>query len=168
MKFMALDVSTKSTGLAIFDNSKLIDYKLITASSTDLIKRIQKITNEIQTTIEEHKDIEKLVLEEVRPEDSAVGMNTNTHRALMWAQAAIAFMLHENYPKITMEYIYPGTWRKECGIKTGRGVKRESLKKADIKFVEDNFNLSVNDDVADAICIGYAFAQTNLSGFNWA
>ena len=163
---MSLDVSTKSTGLAIFDNNKLISYKLITASSPDLIKRIQKITKEIQETIEEYPKINKLILEEVRPEDS-IGLNTNTHRALMWAQAAIAFMVHDNYPKITMDYIYPGTWRKDCGIKTGRGIKREMLKKADIQFVKDNYNLDVNDDIADAICIGYAY-QMNNTGHNWA
>ena len=163
---MSLDVSTKSTGLAIFDNNKLIAYKLITATSTDLIKRIQKITKEIQETIEEYNGIDKLILEEVRPENS-VGLNTNTHRALMWAQAAIAFMVHDNYPKITMDYIYPGTWRKDCGIKTGRGIKREMLKKADIQFVKDNYNLDVNDDIADAICIGHAY-QMNNTGHNWA
>lgn len=167
MKIISLDVSTKSTGLAVFDGEKLIDYKLITASSTDLIKRIQKITKEIQETIEEHTGIEKLVLEEVRPEDS-VGLNTNTHRALMWAQAAIAFMVHDSFPKIAMEYIYPGTWRKDCGIKTGRGIKRDALKKADIQFVKDNYNLDVNDDVADAICIGHSYQQNNKSGYNWA
>ena len=31
MKFISLDVSTKSTGLAIFNNNKLESYKLITA-----------------------------------------------------------------------------------------------------------------------------------------
>lgn len=164
---MSLDVSTKSTGLAIFDGNKLITYKLITATSTDLIKRIQKITKEIQETIEEYKEINKLILEEVRPEDS-VGLNTNTHRALMWAQAAIAFMIHDNYPKITMEYVYPGTWRKDCGIKTGRGIKRETLKKADIQFVKDNYNIDVNDDIADAICIGHAYQLNNQPGHNWA
>ena len=164
---MSLDVSTKSTGLAIFDGNKLIAYKLITATSTDLIKRIQKITKEIQETIEEYKEINKLILEEVRPEDST-GLNTNTHRALMWAQAAIAFMIHDNYPKITLEYIYPGTWRKDCGIKTGRGIKREELKKADIQFVKDNYNIDVNDDIADAICIGHAYYLNNQPGYNWA
>lgn len=164
---MSLDISTRSTGLAIFDNNKLIAYKLITATSTDLIKRIQKITKEIQETIEEYNRIDKLILEEVRPEDS-VGLNTNTHRALMWAQAAIAFMIHDNYPKITMEYVYPGTWRKDCGIKTGRGIKREALKKADIQFVKDNYNIDVNDDIADAICIGHAYQLNNQPGHNWA
>ena len=165
---MSLDVSTKSTGLAIFnDNNKLVHYKLITASSSDLIKRIQKITKEIQETIEEYPQVTKLILEEVRPEDS-VGLNTNTHRALMWAQASIAFMIHDNYPKITMEYIYPGTWRKDCGIKTGRGIKRESLKRADIQFVKDNYQIDVNDDIADAICIGHAYQLKNPPGFNWA
>lgn len=164
---MSLDVSTRSTGLAIFDNNKLIAYKLITATSTDLIKRIQKITKEIQETIEEYNGIDKLILEEVRPENS-VGLNTNTHRALMWAQAAIAFMIHDNYPKITMEYVYPGTWRKDCGIRTGRGIKRETLKKADIQFVKDNYNIDVNDDIADAICIGHAYQLNNQLGHNWA
>lgn len=40
MKIMSLDVSTKSTGVAIFDNKQLIEYYNFTASSTDVIKRI--------------------------------------------------------------------------------------------------------------------------------
>ena len=51
MKFISLDVSTKSTGLAVFNNNKLESYKLITANSTNLVDRIQKITKEIQETI---------------------------------------------------------------------------------------------------------------------
>ena len=43
---LSLDLSTKSSGIAIFDNDKkLIDYTCITASSTDLVKRIYKIDN---------------------------------------------------------------------------------------------------------------------------
>ena len=67
-----------------------------------------------------------------------------------------------------MEYVYPGTWRKDCGIRTGRGIKREALKKADIQFVKDNYNIDVNDDIADAICIGHAYQLNNQPGHNWA
>lgn len=168
MKIMSLDVSTKSTGVAIFDNKQLIEYYNFTASSTDVIKRIQKITKAIEETIEKNKDIEKLILEEVRPDENTQGMNMNTHRALMWAQAAIAFMLHEKYPKISIEYVFPGTWRKTCGIKTGRGIKRDTLKQADIEFAEKTYRISgINDDIADAICIGHSYLQQFEEGFDW-
>ena len=77
-------------------------------------------------------------------------------------------MVHENFPKIKIEFIYASSWRKECGIKTGAGVKRETLKKNDIDFVKKTYNLDVNDDIADAICIGYAYNHINQEGFNWA
>ena len=43
MKVLAIDASTKSTGVALFDDKKLVKYDCFTASSTDLIKRIQNI-----------------------------------------------------------------------------------------------------------------------------
>lgn len=166
MKIMSLDLSTKSSGLAIFDNNKLIDYKLITASSNILINRIQKITGEIKGILSENPDIEKIILEEVQP-SNLTGNNLTTHKALMWAQAAIAFMVYDNFPQIKLEFIYASSWRKECGIKTGAGIKRETLKKKDIEFVQNKFNITVNDDIADAICIGYAYNQINNVGFFW-
>ena len=64
-------------------------------------------------------------------------------------------MIHDNFPHIKIEYVHSGTWRKTCGIKTGRGIKREMLKLASITFVKEKYGITVNDDVADAICIGY-------------
>ena len=40
MNILSLDMSTKSSGWAIFENKDLKDYGCITSSSTDLIKRI--------------------------------------------------------------------------------------------------------------------------------
>ena len=53
--------------------------------------------------------IDKIVVEEVRPEGGFGVGNTQTHRALMWLQAATAFLLHDNYPQIEIEYIYPSS-----------------------------------------------------------
>ena len=44
MKVLALDLSTKSAGWAIFDGKKLIDYGCITASNTNTLTRISTIT----------------------------------------------------------------------------------------------------------------------------
>ena len=151
MKLLALDASTKSTGLALFEDNKLLDYKCITASSTDMIKRITKIINELVEYLNQNP-VDKVVLEEVRPE---TGTNLNTYRALMWMQAAIA-MLHENFPRVKLEYVYPSEWRAACGIKTGRGVLRAEQKEYDIQFVRDKYSINVNDDIADAIGLGHS------------
>ena len=156
---LSLDLSTKSSGVAIFDNDKkLIDYTCITASSTDLIKRIYKIIDELKLFCQKYDNIDTVVIEEVRPEGNQYGVgNQKTHKALMYLQAALIFFMHDSYPKIKIEYLYPSEWRSRCGLHTGRGIKREELKKADIAFVKKVYNIDVNDDIADAIGIGYAY-----------
>ena len=165
MKVLAIDASTKSSGLALFEDKNLIDYHCITASSSDLIKRIKKIIMELDTYLQEHK-VDKIVLEEVRP-DKNITQSLKTHRALMWLQAAINFLIHENYPRITIDYTYPSEWRSACGIKNGRGVVRASAKELDIQFVKDTYGITVNDDIADAIGIGHAFVNQLESEINW-
>jgi hypothetical protein len=76
-------------------------------------------------------------------------------------------MVHDNYPKVEIEYVYPSEWRAACGIRTGRGVKRETLKSADIKFVEEIYGVKVNDDVADSIGIGHAYINKLDNKINW-
>lgn len=163
MKILSLDLSTKSSGWAIFEDGFLIEYGCITASSTDLIKRIIKIENELEEILKKHKDIDKAIAEEVRPESGM--QNIKTHRALMWLQGYIAILLHKY--KINLDLIYPSSWRAAIGIKTGRGIKRTSLKEKDIQFVKENYNLDVNDDIADAICIGYASSHDVETEINW-
>lgn len=156
MTILAIDASTKSSGVSIFTNGELKYYDCYTASSTDLIKRIKKIVENISNLLEKYKP-DKVILEEVRPDNSL--MNLKTTKALNWLQAAIAFAVYDYNPKVSIEYLYPSEWRKKCNIHTGRGIKREELKKADIAFVKNKFNLDVNDDIADAICIGYSYFQ---------
>ena len=153
MNILSLDASTKSTGYAIFEGTTLKTYGCITSSSTDLIKRIHKMVDEINVLLKEHK-IDKIILEVVRPETGV--QNLKTHRALMWLQGAIAIMVHDIYPKVESIYMYPSEWRKSCKIKTGRGVVRETVKQHDIRFVQETFGITVGDDIADAIGIGYA------------
>ena len=164
---LSLDLSTKSSGIAIFDNDKkLIDYTCITASSTDLVKRIYKIINDLKLFCQKYDNIDTVVIEEVRPEGNQYGVgNQKTHKALMYLQAALVFFMHDNYPKVKIEYLYPSEWRSRCGLHTGRGIKREELKKADIAFVKKVYNIEVNDDIADAIGIGYAYLSPEE---NWA
>ena len=96
MTILSLDSSTKSTGFAVFKNGQLVDYGCITASSTDLFKRIHKMVEEIHNLIIKHS-IEKMILEEVRPDEVGARSNLATHKALMFLQGAIAMMIHDNF-----------------------------------------------------------------------
>lgn len=166
MFILSIDASTKASGWAVFQDAKLVEYGLITSASTDLIKRIHKMTDELKSIFEKYK-IDKVILEEVRPEMGT--QNIKTHRALMWLQGGIATMLHDdyNFKLENIEYLYPSEWRKICGIKTGQGVRRESLKPLDIAFVKNTYNIDVNDDVADAIGIGHAYTVTHCNRLEW-
>ena len=153
-KVLALDASTRSTGFAIFKDKELLVCNCITASSTDLYKRIHKMTDCILTIVEQ-MNIDKIVMEEVIPDHSK---NTNTFRALMYLQALIYIELHDKFPNFQIEMIYPSSWRSVCRIEDGRSSKREQKKQKDIDFANKTYNLSLtNDDIADSVCIGHAY-----------
>lgn len=167
MKIMALDAGTKSTGVAIFNDKKLERYECFTASSTDLIKRISKIIAQLEQILQE-EEINEIILEEVRPDAEISGFkNIKTHKALMYLQAAIVFLIHERFKYIKITFVYPSEWRKGCSIKTGAGVRRESLKAQDIAFVKEQYGIDVNDDIADAIGIGHSYVNQFKNEINW-
>ena len=164
MKVLSIDASTKSTGFALFDGKELKAYKCVTASSNDLATRIKKMVFALDEILSKNK-IDIIVLEEVRPEQGL--QNIKTHKALMYLQAAIAFLVHERFKNVEIDYIYPNEWRKICGIKTGAGVRRETLKPKDIAFVKQTYGIDVNDDIADAIGIGHAYVNKLNNEINW-
>ena len=167
MNILSLDLSTKSTGWAYFEEGELKAHGCITASSTDLINRIHKIVNELKEVTKDFT-ISKVVVEEVRPEGGYGVGNLKTHRALMWLQAAVAFWVHDDKFPLDIDYIYPSSWRATLGIKNGRGIKRMTLKEADIEYVKNKYGIVVNDDEADAICIGLAQYQDKVNNeINW-
>ena len=163
MIIMAIDASTKSSGVAIFKDSEMIYHECVTASSTDLIKRIKVMAAGLHKILDKY-EVEKSGLEEVRPQGGTA--NIQTQRALMFLQAAINFMVYDDFNKVKIEYMYPSEWRKYCKIKQGAGVKRQQQKEQDIQWVKDNYNIDVNDDVADAIGIGYGYIKQNSRDYH--
>lgn len=155
---LSLDLSTKSSGWAIMDGNKLVDYGCITANDNDKVERIHKMVAGLQWVVGCH-DIDKVIVEEVRPVTDK-DTNKMTARALNWLQAAVGIMLHDDY-NLEMDYILPNSWRSKIGIKVGAGIRRDALKTEDIKWVKENYGIDVNDDIADAIGIGASMAMKN-------
>ncbi|AXF52466.1 MAG: crossover junction endodeoxyribonuclease [Caudoviricetes sp.] len=165
MKVLALDLSTHSSGWAGYNGSELSNYGLIKANSKDLIDRIHKIINQLYTLLSNSKpDI--IVIEEVRPPQEN-GQNVKTFKALSYLQAALVFLVHEHFKEIKIEFMYPSEWRKICGIQTGRGIQRKSLKEKVIKFVNDTFDMNTDsDDIADAVGLGWGYLNKPKE-LNW-
>lgn len=167
---IAIDASTKATGIAIFMNQELKEYKFITQSSKNVLTRIKNMTDTIEEIYKTYDGKEvQVIMEQVIPDnlnDSKWTKNQNTFRALFYLQAAIVLMFH-HYDK-EVEFIGASSWRKQCGIKQG-GASRDLLKMRDVQFVKETYNLQVNDDIADAICIGHAKVnqKPEPEPFNW-
>jgi Holliday junction resolvasome RuvABC endonuclease subunit len=148
---LTIDGSTKSTGWSIFCGKDLKAHGVIGAGSANLYHRIDKMVEEIDKIIEEYHPT-KIVMEDVLPDD--VKNNNNVFKALMYLQGFLMKLFDKH--DLTAKLITASHWRKGCGIKTGAGIKRESLKPKDIQFVKEQYGLDVNDDEADSICIGWA------------
>ncbi len=162
MRVLALDLSSKSSGWCVGDEKDIIDYGCITSTSTINIKRIIVMRDGIIDIIKKH-NVDQIVIEEVRTDYK----NAHTYKILTWLQAAIVIAAYEINPKIEITYLQPSSWRAAIGIHTGRGVKRDELKKADIKHVKDKYGIEANDDVSDAICIREAYMIKNNTEMNW-
>lgn len=163
MNILSLDLSSKSSGWCVGDGEKIIDYGCITSSSTSNIKRIIIMRDNIVEIIKKY-NIEQITIEEVRTDYK----NAHTYKILTWLQGVIAIAVYEINPKIEITYIQPSSWRSKIGIHTGRGIKREELKKADIDYVYQKQGISANDDVCDSICIQDAFTSTKEEKKNGA
>lgn len=160
MIILALDLSTRSSGYAIGTDNILEKHGFISASNTNPIKRIIKMRDQLAKIIKTY-NIKKIIMEQVRPE-----YNSHTMKILMWLQAAIAIAAYEIDPQIQCEFIGASSWRAQLKIKQGRGIKRNQLKPQDIQYVKNKYNIQVNDDEADAICIFDAY-WLKQQDFNW-
>ena len=143
MKILGLDTSSTSTGYAVLDNDKLISYGTIkTPKKADILDKIIYIEENIKQIIKA-KEVEFIVIE-----DLAVTRSASTTKVL----AGLLYHLLVEFRKreLLVIPVRPSQWRKVCGIK---GKCRKELKENAIKYVEDVYNLKVNDDEADAICI---------------
>ena len=163
MFYLALDLSTKSSGYAVFEDKKLIDYGCITAASANVWHRIDKMIAELDKILQKYQ-FSHIYIEDVYPED--VKGNLIVWKTLTYLQGFVLHLLDKYNLKHT--FFTASEWRAKCGIHTGRGIKRESLKSKDIAFVKSQFGIDVNDDVADAIAlyfaaIGGSFNQSEVS-----
>lgn len=142
-----IDGSTKKTGISIMQDGELIFYTLIDLSrlTEDTMSRIQKMLFEIGEVLDGYF-IDVVCMEKAFK-------NSNTQTTMMLANIAGGVMYYCAKHNIGFTHPEPSAWRKKIGFHTGRGVKRSELKAEAVKAVQNEYGITVGDDVAESVLL---------------
>lgn len=153
MKFCSIDSSTKKTGMSLFKNGELMESKQVDLADSKLLveERINAMGKSMWQVLDEWKP-ELIYIEEPKGEGRNVEL---VHKLSEVIGIVRAWAIVNDAP---IEEVKPSVWRKHVGITQGR-KKREELKADSIALVKEVYDIEVNDDVADSICIGIAMLR---------
>ena len=152
MKILSLDTSTTISGYAIYDDNKLVHYSSIDKSAikdTDL--RMMAMVSGIFIVMQQH-DPDVVVIEEM-----VVPRNPQTQRLLTMILGAVYGQCLQS--GIRYCSIRPTQWRSVVRNESEKlPRKREELKLWSMRKVVELFKIhDVDDNISDAILIGYAY-----------
>lgn len=142
---LALDVSTTSTGYALYVGDKLTKFGFIKPTGKDWLVRVRKMADKVAELDEEYS-IDTVVIE-----DTFFLKNIKTVKKLCLAQGILLGQL----PKANLIQVFPNTWKKHFGLGKGKAT-RDEQKQTSISVAETLFLIEygINDDEADAILMG--------------
>jgi Holliday junction resolvasome RuvABC endonuclease subunit len=152
---LALDVSTTSTGYALYVGNKLTKYGFIKPTGKDWLVRVRKMADKV-TELDEEYSIDTVVIE-----DTFFLKNIKTVKKLCLAQGILLGQL----PDAELIQVFPNTWKKHFGLGKGKAT-RDEQKQTSISVAETLFltGIKLNDDEADAILMGRYVLETLEGG----
>lgn len=110
MILLSLDMSTRKTGWAIFNDNKLIAYNLIENHGTEIAERTTYMYDKIQELIASY-NIDCIVCEDVPVSEHS---NLDVGKSLCVLQGCLLVIAHTHHLK--MYTLKPSAWRTEIGI----------------------------------------------------
>ena len=146
---LGLDQATHITGYSIFDDNDLIYAGTFEATAEDEIERDIQIRNWLDNLLYSSSidlvGIEGIQLQQFN--NKTIGVTT--YQTLARLQGILmATCADRNIECIVCP---PATWRAHCGVK---GRSRADKKRSMQMKIKERFDITVSDDVADAIGIG--------------
>lgn len=149
---LVLDQATNTTGWAVFDDNKLIQYGVFNANGSSSEQKINIVKYWVRDMISSWR-ADRVVIEDIQlqnfEEEHLNTIGVTTFKALAHLQGVLIDLFYEN--KIPYKIAHTGTWRKYNGVK---GKSRADKKKSAQLIVKDIYQRDVSQDEADAICIG--------------
>ena len=162
-KLLALDQSSRITGYAIFENTKLIHYGKFNVENDDFGERLMIIRNKVNDLIIQY-NIDEVVFEDIQLQNNVVN-NVDTFKKLSEVYGVISELLTEL--KIKYSTVLASSWKSTLSIK---GKDRSAQKKNAQVVIEKTFNIKPTQDECDAICIGLHHINKPIvsdDAFNW-
>lgn len=149
MRLCGIDSSSRFTAISLFINGEYQSFRLIDLHKMqDSEERINQMILEIYTALNIYKP------NVIYQEFTWVAKNPKTALLLTIIIGAVKgwAVSHEcNFKEIA-----PSAWRKILGLNEYKDNRKELKQKA-INYIEETIGLTPEtDDVADAICIGFA------------
>lgn len=146
---IGLDQATHITGYSIFDDGELIYAGIFEAEAEDEISRDIEIKNWVIQLVQNWKP-DVIAMEGIQLQQFNNKMiGVTTYQTLARLQGILMAACHEQ--KIEYIVVPPATWRAHCQVK---GRTRADRKRSMQMKVKEWFDITVSDDVADAIGIG--------------
>jgi Holliday junction resolvasome RuvABC endonuclease subunit len=152
---LSLDQATRITGYAIFNESDLIHVGQFELTDATIGARLVKYRNKLIELIKKY-NVTQVLFEEIQ-----LQQNVDTFKKLAMLYGTTMELLEEM--KIKYDIVSSNTWKSKCKIKK---TVRETEKQAAQKFVENEYGISVSQDKADAICLGYSYLKK--ADFDWS
>jgi Holliday junction resolvasome RuvABC endonuclease subunit len=152
MRLLALDQASRVTGVAIFDDDKLVKYGTFEIKSNqELGKRLTQFLENLDKLYAAYH-FDAVVYEDIQLQMG----NVETYKKLAYVQAMILFWCEKHEKNLYC--LSPSHWRKILKNKYGMswGRKRAEQKQTAIDFIQEHYEKEVDSDTADAICIGCA------------
>ena len=162
---IGLDQATHITGYSIFDGCELVDAGTFEAAAENEIQRDIEIRNWfiqlINTWQPDVIGMEDIQLQQFN--NKLIGVTT--YRTLARLQGILMAVCED----MNIDYIMcpPATWRTNSGVK---GRTRADKKRSMQMKVKEWFDITVSDDVADAIGIGKYISENHrkkVEVINW-
>ena len=162
---IGLDQATHITGYSIFDDGKLIYADTFQAGAEDEIERDIEVKNWLIQLIHNWNPdiigIEGIQLQQLN--------NRNVGVTTFQTLARLQGILMATCVEQSIDYVIvpPATWRAHCEVK---GRTRVDRKRSMQNKVKDWFDITVSDDIADAIGIGKYINDKHkkkIEIFNW-
>lgn len=153
-------------GWSVFnrEGGSLVDCGCYDFSNTsyDYVEAILKIKELFAALIAKY-GVKAVILEDIQ-----CRQNLATYRKLAWLQGNLLTLCAEN--NIPVSIVQPSVWQNWCRAQTdGAGrtkgaMTRAEAKKMSIGYVKEKFGVETdNDNLADAICIGWHGVCTDMN-----
>lgn len=143
-RIVAIDNASNNAGVSVFDNGQLTFYHLYHFEG-ETIDRLVQNRNLLEDTIVKQWQPDMVVLEDIQYQNNNI--LTFKTLAMLLGNSLVVMRIHN----IRTETVLSKVWRSHFMI---NGKTRIQEKKQAIDMVNNMYNITVSDDIAEAILLG--------------